>query len=134
LTANDQELKTYIETRKKDFHDDCIKFGEMLLKQVETYKKSIIASLETYKLDKQKQFDELYNLNELENLSMNSEERLTNIQLIKAKIIELRDKIALTNSKVFIKNILWITILLVVSLYDFIFLNKIFVDIFDVQG
>jgi len=62
------------------------------------------------------------------------QEKTSKIQEMKDKINEVKANLADTNSKTFIKNISWLLLLFAVSLYDYIFLNKIFVDIFDVQG
>lgn len=134
LSSNDKELKNYIEERKKALHDECNIFSKSLTLKLDEYKDIIIKDLEIYRQNKQKEFDSIYNINAYLKTWVKMEEKTSKIQNIKEKIQNIKTQLADTSSKVFIKNISWLLLLLLVSLYDYIFLNKIFVDIFDVQG
>ncbi|MDD2565744.1 MAG: hypothetical protein PHZ26_04215 [Candidatus Gracilibacteria bacterium] len=134
LTSNDKELKDYIEERKKVLHDECNIFSKSLISKLDEYKEALISDLEIYRQNKQKEFDDVYNINAYLKTGVKMEEKTSKIKSIKDKIENVKTHLVDTNSKVFIKNISWLLLLLLVSLYDYIFLNKIFVDIFDVQG
>ncbi|EKE28907.1 MAG: hypothetical protein ACD_2C00266G0013 [uncultured bacterium (gcode 4)] len=134
LSSNDRELRDYIEERKKKLDEECDNFSKSLILKMDEYTNAIKNDLEAYRQKKQQDFDSIYKIDSYIKQWAKMEEETAKIQETKDKIEEVKAWLVDTNSRQFIKNITWLILLLVVSLYDYIFLSKIFVDIFDVQG
>jgi len=134
ITANNSELKAYIEKRKESFHDECKQFTESMLQQIDIYKTSILNTLALYKDTKQKQFETFYNKDAILSDIHSIDKKATNIQLLKEKIKDIKSRLHQSNSREFMKNLSWVVLIFIISLYDYIFLNLIFTGFFDVQG